>query len=197
MNAKTHRIVIIEPSFIIQKGICALLDGVSSFTVVHCLPDLQRIEERIAPLFADIFIINPSLFAFHQQPIIHTFFPDKTLVALQYDYFDAEVLKQFAAIITLFDDATKIKEKLLRMTMSEESEENPSENEELSEREKEILICVAKGLMNKEIASTLSISIHTVISHRKNIIKKIGIKSVSGLTVYALLNNLIDQRDVQ
>ena len=181
----------------VQKGLLALLDGVPSFTVVHCLTDLQRIEERLAPLFADIYIINPSLFAFHQQQTIQSCFPDKTLIALQYDYFDEEVLNQFAASITLFDNAAKIKEKLNRMTMSKNSEEPTLESEDLSEREKEILVCVAQGLMNKEIAAKLTISIHTVISHRKNIVKKIGIKSVSGLTVYALLNNLIDQRDIQ
>ena len=64
--------------------------------------------------------------------------------------------------------------------------------EELSAREKEILVCVAKGMLNKEIADAENISIHTVITHRKNITRKTGIKTVAGLTVYALLNNLID-----
>ena len=56
---------------------------------------------------------------------------------------------------------------------------------------------VARGMTNKEIADRYNISIHTVISHRKNIARKTGIKSVSGLTVYALLNNMIDQGDVE
>ena len=72
-----------------------------------------------------------------------------------------------------------------------------SGNYELSERENEILAAVAKGLTNKEIADALNISVHTVISHRKNITRKTGIKTVSGLTVYALLNNLIDQSEVE
>ena len=66
------------------------------------------------------------------------------------------------------------------------------EGEDLSDREKEILVSVAKGLINKEIADKYNISIHTVISHRKNITRKTGIKTVAGLTVYALLNNLIE-----
>jgi regulator of cell morphogenesis and NO signaling len=66
------------------------------------------------------------------------------------------------------------------------------EGEELSDREKEILVSVAKGMLNKEIADQYNISIHTVISHRKNITRKTGIKTVAGLTVYALLNNLIE-----
>ena len=68
---------------------------------------------------------------------------------------------------------------------------------ELSDREKEILVCVAKGMINKEIADTLSISVNTVITHRRNITHKIGIRSIPGLTVYAILNNLIDISEVE
>lgn len=62
----------------------------------------------------------------------------------------------------------------------------------LSERETDVLTLVAKGFSNKEIGEKLFISMHTVISHRKNITKKLGIKSISGLTVYAILHKLID-----
>ena len=71
------------------------------------------------------------------------------------------------------------------------------EGDELTAREKEILICVAKGMLNKEIAGIYNISIYTVITHRKNITRKTGIKSVAGLTIYALLNNLIDVGSVE
>ena len=64
--------------------------------------------------------------------------------------------------------------------------------ESLSECEKEILVSVAQGLLNKEIADRHNISINTVITHRKNITRKIGIKTVAGLTAYAILNNLVD-----
>ena len=66
------------------------------------------------------------------------------------------------------------------------------QQEELSEREKDVLIEVVKGLSNKEIADTLCISIHTVISHRKNISRKLNIHSPAGLTIYAIVNNLVD-----
>lgn len=68
---------------------------------------------------------------------------------------------------------------------------------ELSDREKEILVSVAQGLLNKEIADKHNISVHTVISHRKNITRKTGIKTVSGLTVYALLNGLLDINSIE
>ena len=63
--------------------------------------------------------------------------------------------------------------------------------DKLSSRETEILAAVAQGLLNKEIAYKYNISIHTVITHRKNIVRKIGIKTIAGLTAYAILNNLI------
>ena len=63
---------------------------------------------------------------------------------------------------------------------------------DLSVREIEVLVLVTKGLINKEIADKLNISLTTVISHRKNITEKLGIKSVSGLTVYAVMNGYIE-----
>lgn len=69
-------------------------------------------------------------------------------------------------------------------------------NDVLSARETDILKEVALGYSNKEIADRLFISINTVITHRKNITDKLGIKTISGLTVYALMNNLINVNDV-
>ena len=70
-------------------------------------------------------------------------------------------------------------------------EQKPTDSE-LTVRERDVLKLVALGHANKEIAEKLFISIHTVISHRKNITEKLGIKSISGLTVYAILNKIID-----
>lgn len=66
------------------------------------------------------------------------------------------------------------------------------ENEELSERERDVLIQLVRGLSNKEIADVLFISTHTVISHRKNIARKLNIHSTAGLTIYAIVNKLVD-----
>jgi regulator of cell morphogenesis and NO signaling len=68
---------------------------------------------------------------------------------------------------------------------------------DLSEREKQALIALACGLSNKEIAEKLNISIHTVVSHRKNIIRKTGIRTAQGLTLYAFINNLITPNDLR
>jgi regulator of cell morphogenesis and NO signaling len=68
--------------------------------------------------------------------------------------------------------------------------------EGLTSRELEVLQLVACGYINKQIADRLSISLHTVISHRKNITRKLQIKTVAGLTIYALLNGLISSKDI-
>ncbi|NBC81973.1 MAG: hypothetical protein GVY19_01200 [Bacteroidetes bacterium] len=67
----------------------------------------------------------------------------------------------------------------------------------LSQREIDILKQVALGMTNKEISEHLHISMHTVITHRKNITAKLGIKTIAGLTIYAVLNNIINPEDVE
>ena len=63
--------------------------------------------------------------------------------------------------------------------------------ESISEREKEVIVCLVQGMSNKEIANRLFISVNTVITHRRNIVRKLQIRSLAGLTIYAITNNLI------
>ncbi len=69
------------------------------------------------------------------------------------------------------------------------SQEN---SEQLSEREKDVVICIVQGMSNKEVADHLFISVNTVITHRRNIARKLQIHSPAGLTIYAIVNNLVD-----
>jgi regulator of cell morphogenesis and NO signaling len=70
--------------------------------------------------------------------------------------------------------------------------QNPDASEALSEREKDVIVAMVQGMSNKEIADHLFISINTVITHRRNIARKLQIHSPAGLTIYAIVNNLID-----
>lgn len=79
----------------------------------------------------------------------------------------------------------------LSQFLGEKEEENNQPNV-LSGREIDVLRLVASGMINKQIADTLNISINTVLTHRKNITAKLGIKSVSGLTFYAMMNGIIE-----
>jgi regulator of cell morphogenesis and NO signaling len=67
----------------------------------------------------------------------------------------------------------------------------------LTEREREVLVCVVKGLTNKEIAAELFLSTHTIISHRRNIARKLEIHSTAGLTIYAIVNNLVTLEEIK
>jgi len=81
----------------------------------------------------------------------------------------------------------------------EEPVETPQETvgEVLSEREKEIIVQVVRGLSNKEIAEALFISVNTVMTHRRNIARKLQIRSAAGLTIYAIVNGLVNLEDVE
>lgn len=74
---------------------------------------------------------------------------------------------------------------------------NPQSGELLSEREKDVIVSLVQGMTNKEIADHLNISINTVITHRRNIARKLQIHSPAGLTIYAIVNNLVDISSVK
>ena len=76
------------------------------------------------------------------------------------------------------------------------SESNDECTAVLSEREKEVLALLVKGFINKEIAEGLNISINTVISHRRNIVERLGLRSVSALTIYAVTHGIVDIEEI-
>ena len=80
---------------------------------------------------------------------------------------------------------------------TEEQDGEDSANDALSDREKEVVVCVVKGMSNKEIAEQLYISVNTVMTHRRNISRKLQIHSPAGLTIYAIVNGLINLEDVK
>ena len=114
---------------------------------------------------------------FHLQDDLehHTYIEDRILVPLAEMLEGRDPSPAFVAPVKSVDDAGEV----------------------LSEREREVLVEVAHGLLNKEIADRLNISINTVITHRKNITRKTGIKTTPGLTVYAILNNLVDINTIE
>ena len=67
----------------------------------------------------------------------------------------------------------------------------------LSDREKDVIVALVQGMANKEIADHLCISINTVITHRRNIARKLQIHSPAGLTIYAIVNGLVDISSVK
>lgn len=195
-NNKSYRIVIVEPFTMIAQGLKMMIDEIKGFEVSAVIADSHYME-RIAPLRPDIIIINPALIDLKKRGEIEELasrVPQASLAALIYQYVEPDALKYFKVTIDISDSREKIAMKLRQLL---DSDETIAESTELSEREKEILVAVAKGQTNKSIAEQYHLSIHTVITHRKNLTRKTGIKSVSGLTVYAILNNLIDIKEVE
>ncbi|HIW52324.1 MAG TPA: LuxR C-terminal-related transcriptional regulator [Candidatus Alistipes excrementipullorum] len=193
------RVVIAEPSAMVCAGLRAILDEAGGFVTAGVVTEPSMLDERLRILDADIAIINPSILDFRSSRNLRLSVPslqEMRVVALVYGVFDDESLRQYDAVIKIVDAPSSIVGRLRRLTETE-SEHLSDGGYELTDREREILISVARGRTNKEIADEHNISIHTVISHRKNITRKTGIKSVAGLTVYALLNNMIDQNDME
>lgn len=195
----TLRILIAEPSDVVTDGLRVLLEDAGGFYVAATIADLSILDERLRLSAADIAIINPSLVDSRSAHNLKTAFPSlqniRTL-AMTYGVYDDDLLRQFDAVAKIVDSPSSIISKLKHIA-AYDPENRGESTYDLTDREREILISVARGRTNKEIADQYNISIHTVISHRKNITRKTGIKSVAGLTVYALLNNMLDRHDVE
>ncbi len=193
---KRYRVVVVEPSRLIAEGLRVVLSQ-SEFEVVALVGDVRQLLERFSSYEADIVVMGSQVVCGQKQGLRYTYteLQRVALVMLSTTVCDEEYVRQMDGVINIYDEAEQIVRKL--QSAVEQSQTNPySDSHELSERERDVLVLVAKGFANKEIADSLNISIHTVISHRKNIAHKTGIKSVAGLTVYALLNNLLDPNDV-
>lgn len=193
-------IALIGPSPLVAKGIESILSEMGEFRVEFVLADLSPSSEaRIKNTPADIIIVDPMIFGIEERGNARNRFSALSgapCIALQTNLVDEESLKQYDGVISIYDSPVSIIKKLRKASESDQDLSH-SDTEGLSSREKEILVCVAKGMLNKEIADYYNISIYTVITHRKNITRKTGIKTVAGLTVYALLNNLIDINSIE
>lgn len=136
--------------------------------------------------------------------IIITYYPTQAnnyrLSSVLFDIFTQEKdLSQHNAIENnLFVPAVSMLEKEVTKSATKMMEsKKPARDEELSKREIEVVKCVAKGMANKEIADTLCLSIHTVLTHRKNIARKLQIHSPAGITIYAIVNKLVELKDIK
>lgn len=194
------KIYIVDQSEIIRRGIGAILRSRSyQYEIIDSI-DSADIQDCLKSQCPAILLVNPQgyvgnkgerLKALRQKAINFGF----KLVAVVYAYFDEQVLSLFDDVIYINDDETKIFSKLEKLTDPELSPFVPEEISPLSQRELDVIRLVALGHSNRDIAEELFISIHTVISHRKNITAKLGIKSASGLTIYAVINKLISSGD--
>ena len=147
-------------------------------------------------------IINPSFDGWFNLPAFKAEHPRLTgvkYIALISSVTNNNVLKDYDERFSICDDLDIIAAKLNGLLRGDEEEEEEKDNESdtLSQREKEIVTCVVKGMTNKAIADKLFLSIHTVITHRRNIARKLQIHSPAGLTIYAIVNKLVELSDIK
>jgi len=196
---RTYKVLLLEPSEIVSAGFRKILTGTEfRLTGAERPNDLSSALEHIRVLDPDIVVVNPSVFDIARRSSLRAVYPQlrgTVLVAIAYSVYGEDMLREFDGAINIFDTQAQVVRKL-RQAFEQNGRSAQSESYELSDREREILISIARGKTNKEIAEIHSISIHTVISHRKNISRKTGIKTIAGLTVYALLNNMIAESDM-
>lgn len=200
MREPIRKILIIEPSVLISEGLRHVIDNFAGYDVCGIIRNHEGdIEAKIDDFNADLVIADPAVFDNRDRAGAHDMIKgiaNVPVMSLISTAADAAYASTYDGTIYLSDTSDEIEQKISAVMKAAPADQK-GDGEELSSREKEILVCVAKGMLNKEIADHFNISIYTVITHRKNITRKTGIKTVAGLTVYALLNNLIDMNAME
>ncbi|MDL2289999.1 response regulator transcription factor [Paludibacteraceae bacterium OttesenSCG-928-F17] len=195
------KILIVDPSVIVRTGLSVVLKRMPGYWIqpieINSIENLEEVFELHKP---DILIISPSSWGLVDMQKIRENYANSQLkvIALLSSMYSDAILKRYDESINIYDDAEHIKTKLDKlMDSSESKEEMSAENDSLSSREKEILVLVVRGMTNKEIAEKLFLSTHTVITHRRNIVRKLEIHSTAGLTVYAIVNKLVKLDEIK
>lgn len=197
MQNKKNVIAVAEPSYIIRKGLVYVLSQSSVVSKVVELREMEDLNLQLSMIQPDALIINPMMFGHaNRSDIRQQLNIDKelTIIALVYNLIDEKFYKSYDAILRINDSEAKI-DNILIEALNKGTKQ--PDTEELSDREKEILVSVVKGMSNKEIAEYHNISIHTVITHRRNMSRKLKIHSASGLIIYAIINKLVDISEIK
>lgn len=177
-------VVIVCPYDILRAGLTDIVKRAMPDSAVRCFrspEEISREEARNTPCFLVWHELVVNKTAFGRNSTIVTISP---LTCLP----EGEELSVFATV----SEVRMVLERAMAATGLAAPKPKTSQ---LTDREKEIITLVALGQTNREIADKLFISMHTVITHRKNISQKLGIKTIAGITMYAMMQNLIPAED--
>jgi len=193
MNAAHLHILIVEPSVIIYRGLVSVLSEKDPRCRTEHLSDVGSVERYLSRTRVDLVIMNPVFLmaASRRLEEMRSAHPETKFLGLVYAVFDPQGLAFFDGVISLTDLPGTIRKFIRQAIETAPADEKGGEQEVLSAREAEVLKLLVEGAANKEIADRLSISVNTVVTHRKNISQKTGIKSVAGLTIYAIVKGII------
>ena len=178
MASMSKVLAVAETSYIIRKGLVYVLSQLPIVAKVVELKELEDINYQLNILKPDALLINPMLLGHTAKSDIKQHLSlEKSIpvIALVYNLIDERFYQSYDALIRINDSESKIEE-VLSTALNKDH---------------------MKKMSNKEIAEFHNISIHTVITHRRNIGRKLEIHSVSGLTIYAILNKLVDIKDIK
>lgn len=200
MKNEPIRIAVAESSVIVRSGVLSVLRHMSETSLnIHPIEvaSMSALQNCMQAHKIDILIINPTFEGWFN---IDGFKADEQNASVKYvalicTITDQKILQKYDESMNLFDDAESLYHKIVELQHL--SDEDDDESETLSQREKEIIKCIVKGMTNKEIAEKLYISIHTVITHRRNLSRKLQIHSPAGLTIYAIVNKLVELDEVK
>ena len=188
------RIAIIDSNTLAVLGLKQLLQNVMPFMTVDTFGTFAELEigqhEQYVHFFVsmDIVLRNRSFFTEHRR---------KTIV-LMLSLSDMSQLHEFHSLCIDQPESLLIRQLLQLQQYAHSGGRNlpampPASHQKLlTDREIEVMSLIVQGLINKEIADRLNISLSTVITHRKNIMEKLGMKSVSALTIYAVIHGYVD-----
>lgn len=199
MYKNTFHIAVLEPSRILFEGIQAILCQSELDCRISRLETFEELCEVLDTKALDIVIANPMQFVNREKEVrkIRRNYPDFCMTGIDLGIVQKQVLALFDVLFTLYDSPEQITNAFLKIDRkNRQFSGKKNDDETLSEREVEVLTGLVNGMSNKEIADWLNISTHTVVSHRKNIAVKTGIRSQSGLTIYAISKRIISIEDV-
>ncbi|NLY23735.1 MAG: helix-turn-helix transcriptional regulator [Bacteroidales bacterium] len=192
-------IVIMESSRIIYEGLQAIICQSELGCRTSRIETLEELSVMLGTTKVDILIANQLQFVNREKEIrkIRKAHPTLSVAGIESGIMQKQSVLTDTSF-TLYDSAEHIihtLEKLERKNQSPALLNNESDS--LTKREIEVLTGLVNGMLNKEIADALNISIHTVVRHRKNITVKTGIRSQSGLTIYAISKKIVEIEDIE
>ena len=207
------KVMIVDDHPMVAEGIQSILESYDDINVVGCLPNGRAAIESVAELDPDVILMDlnmPEIGGLSATELLLERQPDTRIVILSMhdnpEYISSAlshgamgyILKDVPTDeIKLAIDTVMRGERYLCTGAQGSLEPKDAARESLTEREQTILLQLAQGKSNKEVALTLDISVRTVETHRKNIKRKLGISSTAGLTRYAMEHGVLQGTGVR
>ena len=207
------KVMIVDDHPMVAEGIQSILESYDDINVVGCLPNGRAAIESVVELDPDVILMDlnmPEIGGLSATEILLERQPDTRIVILSMhdnpEYISSAlshgamgyILKDVPTDeIKLAIDTVMRGERYLCTGAQGSLEPKDAARESLTEREQTILLQLAQGKSNKEVALTLDISVRTVETHRKNIKRKLGISSTAGLTRYAMEHGVLQGTGVR